>query len=178
MRHLLTSGMIIVLAAAMGLAQQTSPKESPATKEDVETLFTTMHIREQMRSMMDTMMAQMKQITHENVKKRMPNITQKELDRIDAMTATTMKRYNIDDVFDEMIPVYQRHLTKTDITAMLAFYESPTGRKLLREQPAMIAESMEISRVRMEKVLGELMDKVEDMVKEEAQRGADSNSQH
>jgi len=174
MRYLLT-GMILVLAAAMAFPQETGSKEMPATKEDIESLFRTMHIREQMRSMMDTMMAQMKQITHENVKKRMPNITQKELDRIDAMTDATMKSYNIDDVFDEMIPIYQRHLTKTDITAMLAFYESPTGRKLLREQPAMIAESMEISRVRMEKVLGELMDKVEDMATHDAQSGAEGS---
>jgi len=163
MRYLLT-GMILVLAAAMAFPQETGSKEMPATKEDIESLFRTMHIREQMRSMMDT---------HENVKKRMPNITQKELDRIDAMTDATMKSYNIDDVFDEMIPIYQRHLTKTDITAMLAFYESPTGRKLLREQPAMIAESMEISRERMEKALGELMDKVEDMATHGSQSGTE-----
>jgi uncharacterized protein len=176
MRHLLTSGMTVVLAAAIGLAQQTSPTESPATKEDVETLFTTMHIREQVRGMMETTMAQMKQITHENVKKRMPNITQKELDRIDEMTDTTMKGYNIDEVFNDMIPIYQRHLSKADVTAMLVFYKSPTGKKLLREQPAMIAESMEVSRARMEKVLGELMDKVEHMTGDESQPGADSTS--
>lgn len=177
MRYLLIV-MILVLAAAMAFPQETGSKELPATKEDIEALFTTMHIREQMRKMIDGMMAQTKQITHENVRKRVPNITQKELDRIDAMADTTMKSYNIDDIFNDMIPIYQRHLNKADITAMLAFYESPTGRKLLREQPAMIAESMEISRIRMEKMMGDLMDKLEDMAKEEAQHGADSNSKH
>ena len=39
----------------------------------------------------------------------------------------------------------------------------------------MIAESMEISRERMEKVLGELMDKVEDMATHDAQSGAEGS---
>jgi hypothetical protein len=120
-------------------------------------------------------MAQTKQITHENVKKLFPNITQKELDRIDAMADTTMKSYNIDDIFNDMIPIYQRHLNKADITAMLAFYESPTGSKLLREQPAMIAESMEISRIRMEKVMGDLMEKIEDMATHGSQSGTEGS---
>jgi len=45
-------------------------------------------------------------------------------------------------MLDDMIPVYQRHLTKQDVDSMLAFYNTPTGQKLLREQPAMMAEGM------------------------------------
>jgi hypothetical protein len=173
-RNLLASGMLILAMVVAGFAQESNSTEAAATKEDIESLFTTMHIRQQMRKMIETMMAQTKLIMHENIKKRSPNITQKELDRIDSIADGVMKSYNIDGVFDDTIPIYQRHLTKADVTAMLAFYESPTGKKLLREQPAMIAESMEVSRARMEKVMGELMDKVEDMT-QDAQRGADSN---
>jgi hypothetical protein len=108
MRYLLIV-MILVLAAAMAFPQETGSKELPATKEDIESLFTTMHIREQMRKMIDGMMAQTKQITHENVRKRVPNITQKELDRIDAMADTTMKSYNIDDIFNAEAFEQSRH---------------------------------------------------------------------
>ena len=138
---------VIIVISTLAFAQSSSTAGEPAaSKEDVEALFTTMHIREQMRKMMDGMMAQMKQITHENVRKRKPTITREELAHIDAMADTAIKAYNLDDVFNDMIPIYQRHLSKPDIAAILAFYESPTGRKLLREQPAMIAESMEVSR--------------------------------
>src|SRR5262249_33747229 len=143
------------------------------SKDDIEALFATMHIREQVRKMMDAMMAQMKQITHENVRQRRPGITQQELAHIDAMADTAIKNYKLDDVFDDMIPIYQRHLSKPDITAILAFYQSPTGQKLLREQPAMIAESMEISRVRMEKVMRELMDKIGDLGGDDATPGTE-----
>ena len=169
--------VIIVLISTLAFAQSSSNTgEAAASKDDVEALFTAMHIREQMGNMMSAMMAQMKEITHENVRKRRPNITQEELAQIDSMADSAIKGYNLDDVFNDMIPIYQRHLSKPDIAAILAFYQSHTGQKLLREQPAMIAESMEVSRVRMEKVMGELMDRVEELGTREAQPGTGNNS--
>lgn len=41
-----------------------------------------------------------------------------------------------------MIPVYQKHFTHNDLNAMIAFYSSPVGQKLVRELPAITAESM------------------------------------
>ena len=173
MRGVLNFAIMIVLSSTVALPQTSSAAGEPAaSKDDVEALFTTMHIREQMRKMMDAMMAQMKQVTHENVRKTRPGITQEELAHIDAMADTAIKAYNLDDVFNDMIPIYQRHLSKPDIAAILAFYQSPTGQKLLREQPSMIAESMEVSRVRMEKVMGELMNKIDDMATQDGHGGA------
>jgi hypothetical protein len=42
-----------------------------------------------------------------------------------------------------MIPIYQRHFSKTDVNSMTSFYSSPTGQKFLREMPAVMAESMQ-----------------------------------
>jgi hypothetical protein len=41
-----------------------------------------------------------------------------------------------------MIPVYQRHFTKSEIEALIAFYASPAGQKFLHEMPAVTAETM------------------------------------
>jgi len=73
-------------------------------------------------------------------------------------------------MLDDMIPVYQRHLSKQDVTAMLAFYNTPTGQKLLREQPAMMTEGMQAMQPRMQKMMSDLMDKVEQMVSEETKK--------
>ncbi len=75
-------------------------------------------------------------------------------------------------MLDDMIPVYQRHLTKQDVDSMLAFYNTPTGQKLLREQPAMMAEGMQATQPRMQKMMSDLMDKVEQMVSEETKSPA------
>jgi hypothetical protein len=48
-----------------------------------------------------------------------------------------------DDMMQAMVPVYQKHFTKGDINAVIAFYSSPTGQKMLREMPAIMGESMQ-----------------------------------
>jgi hypothetical protein len=148
-------------------AQQPA-SDVPATKEDVEKLFNTMHIREQMRNVMDVMLNQSKQMSHDALKKKLPDTSQKDLDRLDALTDQMLKNFDIGSLIDDMIPVYQRHLSKADVAAMSAFYETPTGQKLLREQPQMTAEAMQAVQPEMEKMMSSLMDQAEKMAKEAA----------
>jgi hypothetical protein len=49
----------------------------------------------------------------------------------------------MDEIMDAMVPVYQKHLTKGDIDNLVAFYSTPTGAKLLREMPTIMAEAMQ-----------------------------------
>ncbi|MFZ0800325.1 MAG: DUF2059 domain-containing protein [Terriglobales bacterium] len=58
------------------------------------------------------------------------------------MTETVFKDLPVDEIIDAMVPIYQKHLTKSDLEAVIAFYSSPVGQKLLKEQPAMMAEGM------------------------------------
>ena len=66
----------------------------------------------------------------------------------------------IDEMVDAMVPIYQRHLSHEDIEAILAFYSSPVGQKLLREQPAVMQEGMkvggEIGRRRIETMMQQM----------------------
>lgn len=34
---------------------------------------------------------------------------------------------------EAMVTVYQKHFTKSDVEALIGFYSSPTGQKMLRE---------------------------------------------
>jgi len=156
--------LILFIVAALGavFAQQ-APGDSPATKEDVEKLFVTMHVREQMHNMMEVMSKQSRQMAQEALRKRVPELSQRELDRIDEMTDRIQKGVDFDGMIDDMVPIYQRHLTKEDVAAMEAFYETPTGQKMLREQPEMTAEAMKAVEPRMEKMMGSMMDEVEKM---------------
>jgi uncharacterized protein len=74
-----------------------------------------------------------------------------------------------------MIPVYQKHLTKGDVEAMGAFYASPTGQKLLREMPAMTAESMQAAGPRIQQMMENVMDRVEQMAKEDQKKHSESS---
>src|SRR6267378_7033688 len=54
-----------------------------------------------------------------------------------------MKNLPFDEMLQAMIPAYQKHLTKGDINALVVFYSSPTGQKLIQELPAITAEAMQ-----------------------------------
>ncbi|MDP7114383.1 MAG: DUF2059 domain-containing protein [Myxococcota bacterium] len=47
-----------------------------------------------------------------------------------------------DELVDLVIPLYERHLTHEDVKGLIAFYESPLGRKLVSKQPLIMEESM------------------------------------
>ena len=55
-----------------------------------------------------------------------------------------MAEINADEMIDLVIPIYQKYLTEEDIQAINAFYNTPEGKKLIRVQPLIIQESMQV----------------------------------
>jgi hypothetical protein len=49
------------------------------------------------------------------------------------------------DLVELIIPVYAKHFTHDDIKTMLAFFDSPTGRRLREESPAYLQEVQEVT---------------------------------
>src|SRR4029077_17344951 len=68
----------------------------------------------------------------------------------------------INEMLEATVPVYQRHLTKTDLEAMVAFYASPVGQKILHEQPAMVQESMEASAGIQQRIARSMFQKIDE----------------
>lgn len=46
------------------------------------------------------------------------------------------------DLVDMMVPIYARHFSADEIKQLIAFYESPIGKKMTAEMPAITSESM------------------------------------
>jgi hypothetical protein len=132
-----------VLGLAVCAAQTTvSVAPDAASKEDVKKLFDVLASREQVAQMMQQLFAQMRSLSREQLKKRHPDISEEDLARMDHQSEDFLKNFPLDDMLSDMIPVYQRHFTKSDIDALTAFYGSPTGQKFLHEMPAVTAETM------------------------------------
>src|SRR5260370_30337302 len=128
--------LVVILSFSIpSFAQQSVSSDSPATKEDVERLFTTLHLRDQIQRMMDLSTKQSKQMAVDALKKKLPDISQKDLDQINAMIDHVLKDMDVNGMLDDMVPVYQRHLTTSDVAAMDSFYETHTCQKRLRENP-------------------------------------------
>ena len=159
--------VLLLLAATATFAQQAAPGHAPASKEDIQHLFDVMQIHQQMRQVMDAMMKQQSAMIHETLKKRYPQTSPEKIARADQLIAETMKDMPMDAMLDDMIPIYQRHFSKTDIDAMSTFYGSPTGQKMMREMPQLTTESMQASYARMQKQMDTITQKAEQIVKED-----------
>ena len=163
--------LVLFTTRTVTLGQSSPLASAPATRQDVLSLFKVMHINDQMRSVMDSMTKQQSALVHETMKKRYPQMTEERLEQFDAMMEEGIKDFPVDAIIDDLIPVYQKHLTRTDVRAMNVFYSSPTGQKLLREMPEMTSESMQLSYGRMQKQMDAMMERMQKMVKEEELNG-------
>lgn len=72
----------------------------------------------------------------------------------------------VDQMVDEMVPLYADTYTVDEIRQLSAFYQSPLGQKMMANMPKLMARSMEISnRVmmpRMQKLMSQIMSSVAD----------------
>src|SRR5271169_2316225 len=111
---------LIFLLTTTTLAQQpsTAPTDTPAAKEDIQHLFEVMQIHQQMRQVMDAMMKQQRTLMHDTLNRRYPQTSAEKIARADRLIEETMKGMPMDAMLDDMIPIYQRHFSKTDIDAM------------------------------------------------------------
>jgi len=162
---------IIVLLASPAFAQLApSTGDAAASKEDIQKLFEVMQIHQQMRQVMDAMMKQQTAMIDETLKKRYPQTSADKIARANRMIVETVKDMPMDAMLDDMIPIYQRHFSKTDIDAMSTFYASPTGQKMMREMPSLTSESMQASYARMQKQMDVIQQKAEQIVKEDQEK--------
>ncbi len=58
-----------------------------------------------------------------------------------------MKEINPEQINALVIPIYQKYLNEEDVQKINAFYETPTGQKLLKVQPKIARESMQAGQV-------------------------------
>jgi uncharacterized protein len=175
--RLLTTAAIILISFTL-LALPMSAEDAPATKEDILKLFAVMQVHQQMRQVMNSIMEQQSALVQETMKKRYPQITQERLAQFDAMMQESMKDFPVDAMLEDVIPVYQKHLSKADVDAMSTFYSSPTGQKLLREMPQMTSESMEAAYAHVQKHMEATMNRLEKMMKEREPQAKPSPKPH
>ena len=161
--HLLVA--LLLVAGAGG--QQPPAAPVPATRADILRLFRAMNTDQQVREVMQQVLAQSRSLSREAIKQRHPNVTEADLDRMDKESAEMTANFPVADLIQDMVPVYQKHLNKADVDAMIAFYSSPTGKKLLREMPAISAEGMQAVYPRLQKVMDDTLRRAEEKVEVE-----------
>jgi uncharacterized protein len=146
-KNILIRATLFLALCAAGLAQQNTPSaitpaDTPATAEDVQKYLDAMHSHEMMKQVTEAMVQPMHKMMHEEYLKDKDKLPPDFEERMTKMMDDFMQKMPWDQIMDSMVPVYQKHFTKGDLEALTAFYSSPTGQKVLREMPAVMADSM------------------------------------
>ena len=177
--------LLVLLAVAAPLYAQQSVAEAARqakakpeglaadapTRDQVMKLLDLLQIRKSMSLMMDGMKQAMKQGAEETFRERVPNPTPKQLEALNGMVDDLMADMPLDEMIEAMVPIYRRHLSKSDVDEVIRFYSSAVGQKLLREQPQMIQEGMqaggEIQQKRMDQMMAKIRERTQKMAEEE-----------
>lgn len=55
------------------------------------------------------------------------------------------KMLNVDEVIDNILPLYDKHFTQEELEAYIAFFSSPQGQKFLKVIPQIMKESVDVN---------------------------------
>ena len=71
-----------------------------------------------------------------------------------------------------MVKLYTKGFSEAELNELIAFYKSALGKKVLKEMPALFAESMKMTQAKLEPVVPQINQLLEQMTKELAPQKA------
>jgi len=129
------------------------PPDQQPTKEQLTKLFELMRVHQQVQSVLTMMQSMMQQQIRAKIKEKADKVPSGSLtaDQQAAIAKISDKYlqkafnlFTIDELLDDMAGIYQRHVSRSDVDAMIAFYSSPAGQHLLDAQPVILKEYMPV----------------------------------
>jgi uncharacterized protein len=147
------------------------PPDQVPTKEQLARLFAAMRLRDQMQGLMNTIPAMVKAQVQSQMADIMARLapgaqlTDDQQAQLSALITKYVDKaanvYTIDNMISDMTTVYQHHLSKADVDAMIAFYSSPAGQHLLNAQPSIMKEYMPIVMQRQRQATDQLTEEMQ-----------------
>ncbi|MDF1698358.1 MAG: DUF2059 domain-containing protein [Saprospiraceae bacterium] len=129
MKTLLTTFSLVMLFTVSSFSQTDADAEY---KEVLNTLLEVSGTEANYKVAIDQMLPMFKQ-QYSSV----PEETWMELDK-------EFKSISIASLVDLLVPVYQKHLTIDDLKEVIAFYNTPIGKKFAEKSPFITQESMQV----------------------------------
>ena len=171
--------IVFVVFAGMGTAQELARPQAQINPEKAALIRELIAITGTTKSVSDVADGMMK-FQQEETEKRSKTLfdDQKELTPADReelnrflveSSARVSKRISeffktgidLDRVIDEtMVPIYDKHFTEAELREFIAFYKSPTGKKVIELMPQMMIETMTAFSARVSPKMDEFLKKV------------------
>lgn len=145
--------------------------DGPPSAEQVMKLLDLLQVRDSLQVTLEAVKKQLRNSAEEQFREKILIPSPEQEKSLQAIVDEVFGDLSPNDMIKDVVPVYQKHLTRSDVRALLEFYSSPAGQKILREQPAMIRESMQAAgasqQQKMEKVLAKLDLRVQQLIEQE-----------
>jgi len=157
--------------SAKAAATPAATADGPPSAAQVMKLLELLQVRDSLEVTLEAVKKQMRNSAEDQFRDKIMNPSPEQLKSIQAIVDDVFRDISADDMIKDVVPVYQKHLTRSDVRALVAFYSSPPGQKILREQPAMVRESMQAAgasqQKKMETVLAKLDLRVQQLIEQE-----------
>ncbi|HEY2116414.1 MAG TPA: DUF2059 domain-containing protein [Candidatus Angelobacter sp.] len=160
-------------------ASQESFAPDAPTHDQVMTLLDLLQVRKMMATMMEGMKQAMKQGAEQSFRERVPDPTPKQMEALNGMIDDAIGDLPLDEMVEVMVPIYRRHLSKSDVEEMIRFFGGPVGQKLLREQPQMMQEGMQagvaVQQRRMEQIKIKIRERSQQLIEATEEKSGTPN---
>src|SRR5436305_9584373 len=164
MKRITITAILCFAFCLTGVAQNAA--DAPASKEDIQRYLDAIHSHDMMKQMIDAMSKPMHQMIHEQFLKDQDKLPVDFEERMNKVLDNFLNKMPFDEMMEAMIPTYQKHLTKSDINALVSFYSSPTGQKVLREMPAIMADFMQSAMPIIQRQVEKMQENIQQQVAE------------
>jgi hypothetical protein len=125
---LLVAVGLALFAAPVFAQDDASDANNGSFDQDIVRFFEVSRLTDTYRAVLPQLFAQFRAI-NDKVPAEVWNELQKEMEG------------SVAEVQDLLVPVYKKHFTQADIRALIAFYETPIGRKFAEKQAPLYQES-------------------------------------
>lgn len=159
--------VVLSLLSTVSFAQQ--PAGDQPSRDELMKMFDVLRVRQQTANVMETVLAQMKQQLEGDIQKRYPNLSPEAQAKLEGSISDAVNLYPVNEMLDDLIPVYQKHLTREDVDAIVGFYSSPAGQHFLDKMPMMTQEAMKTMMTKLQVRSAEYAEKVQKQADELAE---------
>ena len=152
--------LALCLLSSVGVFAQSAGDEPPS-KDDVILYLRTMRSHDMMQRMMEVQGQSMQNLFRDMIVREKGQVPAEFDTQFKKAMDELIKGMPFDQITEAMIPAYQKHFTKSDISAMNAFYSSPVGQKMLEQLPAVLQEGNESAMPIMSKYMTDWKEKIQ-----------------
>jgi hypothetical protein len=127
--------------SAAPAASQTNSSMDPAKEADIRSLMELLGARDLVRDGANTAVEQ----SREKLLATVPH-NEKGQAFVNAFAASYQKKFDVDQLTDGLVGIYDKHFTEDEIRGLLQFYGSPLGQKVAVEMPKIGQETQAATR--------------------------------